>query len=134
MNIISKMLIPKLAISAIILTSCDANKNNHNLQPGIEKKVESIDLKYVEAHEKERKLYRLTSDLVLRDNAGREVAIIYKGAIIRKASIFDLETGDIGDNDLMALVIKANESSLMDIGKIHNADDHGVYHHTLQDK
>jgi hypothetical protein len=70
----------------------------------------------------------------LRDNAGREVAIIYKGAIIRKASIFDLETGDIGDNDLMALVIKANESSLMDIGKIHNADDHGVYHHTLQDK
>ena len=112
---------------AIILTSCEQRTNKNHLESGVEKNMKSTELDYLMSHEKDRKLYRLTSDLVLRDEAGREVAIIYKGTIIRNASIYDLENGDIGDNDLMALVIKSNNTNLKESGNLHGSDELGVY-------
>lgn len=116
-----------VVFSIITVTSCDQRKNNNYPESEIENNMTSTELDYLMSHEKDRKLYRLTSDFILRDETGREVAIIYKGALIRDASIFDLETSDIGDNDLTTLVIKSSDLNLKESGSLHGADELGIY-------
>lgn len=96
-----------------ICAECSKDKNN---------------MDYISSHEVDRSLYKLSQDLVIYDDNGMEVARIFEGAIIRRASIFDLESGDIGDNKLYSLIInKSDDVNCENMGLISEADELGVY-------
>lgn len=86
------------------------------------------ELEMISAIEKDRKTYVLLSDVELFDSSGKIVAKLYKGAVIRDASAFDLESGDIGDNNILALMFEGSGSlAAQSKSALVDADDSGVY-------
>lgn len=79
------------------------------------------------SHEKDRELIKINQDVVIYNNQGERIAQLFKGAIIRDASIYDLESGDIGEANLYSLIFKkSGDINYSLIGDLIDSDEIGV--------
>jgi hypothetical protein len=125
-----------------LCVSCEdkTTHNNKNTYSDMKKNnspddvdVENYNREMTDLIEKNRKVYVLKNDMELKNYEGSVVAILYKGALIRDASSFDLESGDIGDNNLFSLIFDAGyEPPIEKKSDLINTDDTGVSMYNAQ--